>query len=566
MTQEAKKTPSADDIRSIELQARESTDRFRSMIELSSDWLWEQDDQFRFTFFSGLLKEKTGLGSNWHLGKRRWDTKALNLTEEDWARHKAQLERHEEFHGLEIQRIDPHGREVWSVLSGRPIFDAAGNFTGYRGIGKDITAPKLAERALRESEARFRALTELSADWYWEQDADLRFVGGTGRESNRMGQRGDVGKLLWELPLTGVSSDQWRGFKEAVAARRPFRDFEYQRDFGDGLRHLSISGEPMVNELGQFTGYRGIGRDVTERHAREIALKEEIRVRQKMEIDLRLAQKLESIGRLASGVAHEINTPVQFVSDSVRFVSNAMTDLTTLVEKYKAAVQAIVAGALPAEIAADLAAAEEDADLGYLMENLPKAIDRSLDGLGRVATIVRSMKEFAHPDRREMATLNLNQSIANTLTVATNEFKYVADVETDYGDIPLVTCHGGDINQVILNLILNAAHAIADVVKGTESRGRIRVGTRREAESVVVTITDTGGGIPEAIRDRIFDPFFTTKEVGRGTGQGLAIARSVVIDKHGGELTFESEMGQGTTFFVRLPIDGTKSPQTGIST
>jgi two-component system NtrC family sensor kinase len=171
------------------------------------------------------------------------------------------------------------------------------------------------------------------------------------------------------------------------------------------------------------------------------------------------------------------------------------------------------------------------------------------------------MKEFAHPEQKEMAPVDLNHCIQSTLVVARNEYKYVADLETDFGEIPLVTCLAGEINQALLNIVVNAAHAIADVVKGTDKKGRITIRTRLSGDTVVVSVSDDGGGIPEAIRDRIFDPFFTTKEVGRGTGQGLSIARSVVFEKHGGKLTFETEMGKGTTFFIHLPIDGSRSAE-----
>jgi signal transduction histidine kinase len=165
------------------------------------------------------------------------------------------------------------------------------------------------------------------------------------------------------------------------------------------------------------------------------------------------------------------------------------------------------------------------------------------------------MKEFAHPEGKEMAAADLNRALSSTLTVARNELKYVAEVETEFGDLPLVVCNIGDVNQVFLNLLVNAAHAIAEKVKDTTERGRIQVRTALEGDAVLVTIADTGCGIPDAIRNKVFDPFFTTKEVGRGTGQGLAIARSVVVDRHNGALTFESEVGKGTTFFIRLPID-----------
>jgi signal transduction histidine kinase len=221
-------------------------------------------------------------------------------------------------------------------------------------------------------------------------------------------------------------------------------------------------------------------------------------------------------------------------------------------------------GSAGADAVRDADEAARAADLPYLVENVPKAFDRALDGLERVATIVRSMKEFAHPDSREMAPVDLNRAVAATLSVANNEYKYVAELETDYGEIPPVTCHVGDVNQVVLNILVNAAHAIGDVVGGTDRKGRIHVRTRQEGDAVVVSISDTGPGIPEAVREHIFDPFFTTKEVGKGTGQGLAIARSVVVEKHGGHLEFDTEAGKGTTFHIRLPIAG-KSGAVGVA-
>jgi signal transduction histidine kinase len=297
---------------------------------------------------------------------------------------------------------------------------------------------------------------------------------------------------------------------------------------------------------GQHKVLRGMMLDVTDQR--------------RLESELAQAQKLESVGRLAAGVAHEINTPVQFVSDSVSFVREAMDDLSQIVDKYRELRTATQSGEQSgaAVVAAAKAAeeAEDDADLDYILENAPVALDRARDGLGRVAAIVRSMKEFAHPDRKEMAQADLNQAIRSTLVIASNEYKYVAEIETSFAEIPLVNCYGGEINQVVLNLIVNAAHAIGDVVKGTDKKGKIRVATRVLDDMIEISIGDTGKGIPVDVRARIFDPFFTTKEVGKGTGQGLAIARSVVVDKHGGTLHFETELDVGTTFFIRLPVNG----------
>ena len=298
------------------------------------------------------------------------------------------------------------------------------------------------------------------------------------------------------------------------------------------VRSIGFDGEPAVLL---------VARDVTEH--------------KKLQSRLRLADRMASVGSLAAGVAHEINTPLQFVGDSVQFLEDAMRDLSVLIDGYRLVQQRVLAGEPATEAARGARRAEEAADLPDLLEQMPKALARALDGLHRVSNIVRSMKEFAHPGQTEMALADLNQAILSTLTVARNEYKYIAELETDLGELPRIMCRLGDVNQAILNLIVNAAHAIGDVVEGKGEKGRITVRTRRAGEFAVISIGDTGGGIPQAIRERIFDPFFTTKEVGRGTGQGLAIARSAIVEQHHGELTFETQLGAGTTFFIRLPLD-----------
>jgi signal transduction histidine kinase len=277
--------------------------------------------------------------------------------------------------------------------------------------------------------------------------------------------------------------------------------------------------------------------------------------RKRQEIGVRQSQKLEAVGRLAAGIAHEINTPIQFVGDNTRFLVNSFEHELKLMEKYERLLQAAADGSVSAALLQEVAAAQRDADWTYLKEEIPRAMDHMLEGLGRVSTIVRGMKEFSHVDRSNQKSAgDINRAIESTLIVVSNELKPVADVETELGELPAVNCQLGDLNQVFLNLLVNAAHAIEDVVKDTGARGIIRIATRSDGDWVEISITDSGTGIPEEVRDKMFDPFFTTKEVGKGTGQGLALARAVVVDNHGGTLTFETEMGKGTTFLVRLPL------------
>lgn len=278
--------------------------------------------------------------------------------------------------------------------------------------------------------------------------------------------------------------------------------------------------------------------------------------RKLLESQLVQAQKLESIGQLAAGIAHEINTPTQFIGDNLRFLNDAFTELRPLL--LRGGSVPVASAGLPSPLRLMDDPTAPPVDLDYLTEEIPKAISQSLDGVERVANIVRSMKEFSHPGGTEMEQVDLNRALETTLTVCRNEWKYVAEVTTDFdARLPLVNCLGDACKQVFLNLIINAAHAIGDRRKaGGDDKGTITVGTRVDGDWIEVRITDTGTGIPEQFRTRIFDPFFTTKEVGRGTGQGLAIARSVVVDKHGGTLSFETEVGRGTTFIVRLPRSG----------
>jgi PAS domain S-box-containing protein len=278
--------------------------------------------------------------------------------------------------------------------------------------------------------------------------------------------------------------------------------------------------------------------------------------KEEMQLQLLHAQKLESVGRLAAGIAHEINTPTQYIGDNTSFVQQAFGDLTKLIDKWSALVEEAKAGNVRAELLNETEMLAEEIDLRFLCEEIPKALAQSVEGVERVSRIVSAMKEFSHPGTGEKHPADLNKAIESTVTVSRNEWKYVADMVLELEpSLPPVPCLEGDIKQVILNLIVNAAHAVADAVgEGGDAKGIITVTTRADGEWVEIRVADTGTGIPDEAKSKVFDPFFTTKEVGRGTGQGLAIARSAVVDKHNGTITFETEVGRGTTFIIRLPL------------
>ncbi|MCW2535140.1 MAG: Two component multi-sensor signal transduction histidine kinase, partial [Modestobacter sp.] len=260
---------------------------------------------------------------------------------------------------------------------------------------------------------------------------------------------------------------------------------------------------------------------------------------------------LESLGRLSAGLAHEINSPIQFVGDNARFLEEAYEELIRVVGVYRG----LLDTSSPIgwmERQERVREAEASIDFDYLQKEIPSAVEQTLEGIERVSTIVRAMKTFSHPGHREQVPADLNEAVAATVTVTRHQIREVADLKLELADLPPVRCNIADLNQVFLNLIVNAADAIEE----TGQRGMITVTTAVDRGDVVVRISDTGGGIPDDVRPKIFDPFFTTKDVGRGSGQGLPLARGVVQEGHGGSLTVESVFGQGTTFAVRIPING----------
>jgi two-component system, NtrC family, sensor kinase len=434
----------------------------------------------------------------------------------------------------------------WLSTTKAPLYDSEGGIAGTFGVSRDITERKLSEDALRRSEESFRILfTAIPTPvWVFDQET-LRFM-----EVNEAAVRhyGYSREEFLRMKITDIRSAEEAArltaeLERLGAGNGPRSKWKYRTKDG---RELTAEIESHAFDFGDRPAVLIVAEDVTER--------------EQAEVELRHTQKLEAVGGLAAGIAHEINTPIQFIGDNTRFLLNAFESLNGMIALYRKLNGMAAKGNVDQALVEEVARSEQAADLDYLTTEIPQAIRQSLEGVERVATIVRAMKEFAHPDQREKVAADLNKAIQNALVVSRNELKYVADVETNLGELPPVLCHVGDINQVFLNILVNAAHAIGDVVKGSGARGKIRVVTRADGECVQVSISDTGGGIPAEIRDKIFEPFFTTKEVGRGTGQGLAIVRSIIVDKHGGTVTFDSEVGRGTTFTIHLPVHGTPDP------
>jgi len=416
-------------------------------------------------------------------------------------------------------------------------------------INTDITARMHAASVLAKSEERYRYLFDKTQDALMTiAPPSWRFTSANPAALALFGARSQEEFLAigpWDVSPERQPDGQSSAEKAKVMIGAAMQDGSSMFDW----THKRIRGS-------SFPATVLLTRMALDDQAFLLAAVRDVSKQKDMETELAHARKLEAVGQLAAGIAHEINTPSQFVSDSIHFLKEACDSYQELTGRYRLLVDAIGHQAGHEELVEQIREAEEKADIEYFKEHVPGSFDRCFDGLGRIAAIVGAMKEFAHPDQKEQATADLNQALQSTLIIAKNEYKYVADVEIELGELPPVTCHIGELNQVFLNLLVNAAHAIADVVGDSGEKGKIRIRTRSEGEDAIVEIEDTGTGIPERIRERIFEPFFTTKEVGKGSGQGLAIARSVVANKHGGTLTFRTQEGQGTTFIIRIPVHG----------
>lgn len=343
---------------------------------------------------------------------------------------------------------------------------------------------------------------------------------------------------------------------------------EYERKLAARDKTIAVLKRRLLQESGasEATPFAVLAQNVSlnqivtrkteELEAERQTLEQTLRELRQTQAQLLQAQKMESIGQLAAGIAHEINTPTQYVADNMGFVKTATASLLGLLERALAVADAARGGTMDDALLTELDLARKKTKLDFLRKQIPGALDESLEGLDHIAKIVAAMKEFSHPSGEEKQLVDVGDVIRSAVTVARNEWKYVAELDIRIEDgLPKLPCLRDMIGQAILNLVVNAAHAVADTLQaGAKEKGHIVVAAARTGGDLEIRVSDDGTGIPPGIRDRIFDPFFTTKAVGKGTGQGLAIAYSTVVDKHGGEIGCESEVGVGTTFILRLPF------------
>jgi PAS domain S-box-containing protein len=447
---------------------------------------------------------------------------------------------------VELLHYTKGGEPLWIRSEIRPVRNADGVLEHFVVLEVDILEEERAARKVREDEERWMLALEVNDVAVWDLDVITQRVMGSKRWSELLGidkadadLKTDEGAVLRKL----IHPDELPRFAQSMRTlldgMQPSLEIGFQMRVGDNYRYMRLRG-------------RVVRRDAAGAPLRVVGTLVDIHEARLMQIQAASASKLESIGELAAGIAHEINTPTQYVGDNVRFLGDAFENVRQCVGKLTALI------AQHGELVPSLSLREQldRADMPYLCDEIPKAITQSLEGIQRIAKIVGAMKEFSHPGQEKTPT-DINHAIANTITVATNEWKYVAKIETDLdSSLPAVPVVPGEFNQVILNIIVNAAHAIADARGSDGTRmGRICIATRREPEWVEIRISDDGCGMPKHVQERIFDPFFTTKPVGKGTGQGLSIAHNVIVKKHRGSILVNSEPGRGTTFTIRLPLE-----------
>jgi PAS domain S-box-containing protein len=522
-------------------QMSETAKQWEATFDAVPDLIAIIDTDHRFVRVNKAMAEKLGCTAQEAVGRTCYEC-AQGLEEPLEGCPDAHLlkDNQEDMAGITEECLGGH-----FLVSTSPLHDAEGELMGSVHVARDITEAKQAEEKLHKAHAEMERLVSSMSSFLVEVDTGLRVHRWNATAERTFGISAEhvLGKPLAD---SGIRWDwDWISGELAgwFASSEPIRlpEFRYKRPDGvEGVLGLTVN--PIRNGGGRSTGFFLLGSDITERRV--------------LEAQLVQAQKLESIGQLAAGIAHEINTPIQYVGDNIEFLQCAFEQLEELRIAYDKLLESAKARVLEDSVVADTATSVEETNVEYLVEQIPRAIMQSLEGVGRIASIVKAMKEFSHPGSEKKTRIDLNQSIESTITVSRNEWKYVADVKTDFdAALPHVPCLPGEFNQVILNILVNAAHAITEEVgDGANAKGTITVSTLQDGDWAEVHISDTGTGIPKKARPRIFDPFYTTKEVGRGTGQGLAIAHNVIVEKHGGTLTFETEMGKGTTFVIRIPI------------
>lgn len=457
--------------------------------------------------------------------------------EEDRGRFISLLRENGSVTNFEAETLRQNNETIWVLVNAKLIGNSI-----FSTIW-DITEHKKQEFALKKSESRLAEAREIAHLGNWEWDISENEVHWSWEVFGIMGLSDTTPDF--EKFLSVIHPDDVDAVNQAIKnslKNRTLYSVDHRVIHPDGReRFVHAQGSPSYDESGRPLRMVGTVQDITDR--------------KRIELELNHSRKLESLGQLGAGIAHEINTPAQYLSDNLSFVESSFSEIIEMLEHFRSFQRSLREISESDTINAEIESKYEELDIAHAIEEMPSAFRQMRDGIDRISEIVEAMNRFSYPTNDKKVPTDINEALKNTITVTSYEWKSVADVKTDFDlKLPHVKCFPSDVNQVFLNLLINSAQAIKEIAS-ENCKGKITVSTLRVDKSVEIRISDTGRGIPKSVQDRIFDPFFTTKDVGSGIGQGLTIAHSIVKEKHGGDLYFETTEGDGTTFIVRLPID-----------
>lgn len=554
-----------------------SESQYRSLIETANSIIirWDTTGRIKFMneyghrFFGYAPGELIGqYGPGTIVPKTETSGRDLEILIADIVKHP------ERYAYNENENIHKDGSRVWVAWANRSILDEDGNLVELLSIGNDATERRHMEEALRQSEQRFRDVSEAAGEYLWEMNLDGNYTFLSDRVQDVKGH--SAAELLGHSPFNWMPLEDIEQVQhilaQASAAKRNFtvehRDITSTGD----LVWERITGLPLLDEEGNITGFRGTGLSITKQKEAEIKLREsEAQLRQQaqeleatlqdvqqMQMQLVQSEKMSSLGQLVAGVAHEINNPVSFIYGNLGYASDYIRDLMRVIQLYQHHYP---------EPAAEIAKESENIDLDFLMDDLPRLLDSMKVGSERIKQIVLSLRTFSRMDEAEKKEVNIHDGIDSTLMILQNRLKARPDrpeiqVVKQYGNVPQVDCYAGQLNQVFMNVLSNAIDALEDAIATDQLPDRspmiqvttVVVKTVTCDRNLQIQITDNGPGIPDHIKPRLFDPFYTTKPIGKGTGMGLSISYQIVTERHNGTLTCESTVGAGTTFCITIPM------------
>ncbi|MBT4877371.1 MAG: PAS domain S-box protein [Desulfobacula sp.] len=532
----------------VEKELNDSERRYRSLIEDQIDLVCRITPDGKFVFVNDMYcqffnkSKKELIGSKWRSLPVDDD---IGIIKEKLS----QLSFTNRIVIIENRVISGKGSIHWMQFINHGFFDAQENLLEIQSSGRDITERKLTEEKLKMAEANLKKTFDISPSIICKASLDTGcFTEVSPIVTKILGF--SVAEFTSRPLIKFIHPDDRQKTIDEILKQQQGKDvtyFENRYLCKDGFYKWIAWQATPPDKKGMVTA---VGSDITERKQAE----EE---KFQLEAQYQQAQKMESIGILAGGIAHELNTPIQYIGDNTNFLKEAFQDMSECLQVFLEFFESGKKNKINTSILEQVQSAIETADIEYIQDEIPSAIEQTLEGVKRVQKIVNAMKNFAHPGKNVHVQTNLNECIQDTVTISKSEWKYVAEMVLDLdSNLPMVNCDPGELNQVLLNLIVNASHAISANIGNDESnKGKIRITTKALKKWVEIMVSDTGTGIPDEIQSKIFNPFFTTKEIGKGTGQGLAITHSIVVDRHKGQIDVAASKNGGAVFIIKLPLN-----------